>query len=51
VIFADKAAAKRLPAGHTRRHLDLHRRHAGAKEKPGLIERAEKEVKESSSST
>jgi len=28
------------------RYLDLHRRHAGAEGKPGLIERAEKEVKE-----
>jgi DNA-directed RNA polymerase subunit beta' len=41
-----QAAAERFPAGHARRHLDRHRRHAGAQGEAGLIERAEKEVKE-----
>jgi DNA-directed RNA polymerase subunit beta' len=37
-----QAAAKRLPPGHARGHLDRHRRHAGAPQKPAIIERAEK---------
>jgi DNA-directed RNA polymerase subunit beta' len=45
VVFADKLLQNgfRLATG---RHLDLHRRHAGAAAKAGIIERAEKEVKE-----
>jgi DNA-directed RNA polymerase subunit beta' len=41
-----QAAAKRFPPGHQGRHFDLHRRHAGAAPKAGIIERSEKEVKE-----
>jgi DNA-directed RNA polymerase subunit beta' len=41
-----QAAAVGLPPGHARRHLDRHRGHAGAAAEAGLIDRAEKEVKE-----
>ena len=45
-MFADKLLQNGLPPGHALRHLDRHRRHARAEGKAGLIERAEKEVKE-----